>query len=236
MLKQQPDANHEDDSNKGEQPTIESLQKQIENLNKGIATYRTDAKKAQEETSTFRAKIEELEKTLTDKKKDIDDTSDTPISKEDQKRLESWAKQQGFATKAELEAEKNRLQIDSIKAVESQAIDEFIEKHPEYDKDENWDELKAEFSQYKQPTTLVAYRNLLTKIHKQLNPSDDGSAKARAEIETRKRLGLSKGSQASNEGEMTIEKLQDKYPRLSKEQIESRLSEIQALYPKKSKK
>lgn len=212
-------------------PSIEDLQKQIENLNKGIATYRNDAKAARQEVAALQAQISEKK----EEKKESDDGELPALSKEDQKRLEAWAKAQGFATKKELEEERTRIQGETLKNIENQAIEEFLSKHPEYNDDEQWDKLKKEFGLYKQPTNITGYRSLLKRVHETLNPKkEDGRAAARAEIETRKRLGLGgRGSSSSDEGEVTVEKLQRKYPGLTKEQIEGRLAEIRSLYPDK---
>lgn len=213
-------------------PSIEDLQKQIENLNKGIATYRDDAKKAIERAEKAEAEAKAVAEAVK-AKKDDDGEDLVPLSPDDQKRLEAWAKLQGFATKEEILEERQRIQAETLRTIESQAIDEFLAQHSEYNDDAKWDELKKEFAQYKQPTTLAEYRRILNKAHKELNPSDDGAARARAEIETRRRLGLGGGSQRSDDGEMTAEKLAERYPRLSKEQIESRLKEIKSIYSDK---
>jgi hypothetical protein len=215
-------------------PSIEDLQKQIENLNKGIATYRDDAKKALERAE----RAEATAKAVADASKaktDNDGEDLVPLTAEDQKRLEAWAKSQGFATKEEILEERQRIQADNLRTIETQAIDEFLAQHSEYNDEEKWEELKKEFGQYKQPANLAEYRRILNKVHKELNPKkdDDGAARARAEIETRKRLGLGGGSQHSDDQEMTAEKLAERYPRLSKDQIEARLKEIKSIYPDK---
>lgn len=222
----------------GEKPTVEKLQEQIENLNKGIATYRDESKESKAAIATKETEIEKLKKDLVEAKKADDDDSDkkkeVKLNPKDQEKLDSWAKEQGFVTKAEMETQKAEIYNASLKNIESQAIDEFLKSYPIYDKDEEWVKVKAQFELYKTPASLAGYRQLLNKIHKELNPGDDGSAKARAEIETRKRLGLGGGSQKTSAGEETIETLQEKYPRLSRNQIETRMAEIKALY--KSKK
>lgn len=230
-----PDPTNQDG---GTPPSLEDLQKQIENLNKGIATYRQEAKAAKEEAAIAKKEALDLKKNLdaaVNAKQDADGDEIAPLSKEDQKRLEKWAKQQGFATKEELIQERQRIQGDTIQSIENTAVEEFLKQHPEYDDDEKWKKLKKEFDQYKQPTSLSEYRRILTRIHKDLNPdSDEAKAKALAELEIKKRLGLGGGHQPSGEkGGDELENLQKKYPRLSKEQILSRLSEIRSLYPDK---
>ena len=222
-------------------PTIESLQTQIENLNKGIATYRDEAQTANKTVAESKALIEKLEKDLEDLKKSKandkggDDDGEVVLNPADQKKLEAWAKKQGFVTKEEMDAQKAEIFNASLKGIESQAIDEFLKQHPQYDKDEEWAKVKEQFDLYKTPTSLSGYRQLLSKIHKELNPEDAG-AKARAEIETKKRLGFGGGNQkGGDEGGETIESLQAKYPRLSRQQIESRLAEINSIYKDKKK-
>lgn len=224
-----------------ETPSIEALQQQIENLNKGIATYRDDARRAQDEAQEAKSEAESIKSKLADLERSFENSNKgsgdglPELSSEDQRRLEAWAKSRGFVTKSEVESERQRMQTENIRNIENQAISDFLKEYPEYDKDENWQKLKEEFGLYKQPTTLADYRKLLAKVHKQLNPSQDAVAKARAEIEMKKRLGYGGGSQKATDGEMTAEKLREKYPRLSAEQIQSRLAEINRLYPEKKK-
>lgn len=220
-----------------ETPSVEVLQQQIENLNKGIAKYRDEAQAAIAKVNETESKFNSLKSEIESKKSINEEEEFDNLSKEDQKRLEVWAKKQGFVTKEEVEVERQRLQIESIQNIESQAIDEFLKQHPEYEKEEEWTKLKSLFGEYKQPTSLAKYRQILSTIHSQLNPDESrGAAKARAEIETKRRLGLGGGSQRTNDGsEETIDSLMEKYPRLSRDQIESRLAEIKSLYPSKDK-
>jgi hypothetical protein len=219
--------------------TVEELSKQIENLNKGIASYRdkssaaeTKAEAAIKEVDAFKAEIERLKKE-TDKSKG---TKEEALNPDDEKRLKAWAEANGFVTKQELEVEKGKLFNQSLMNVESQAIDEFVTSHPEYNTDEEWDKVKAQFALYKQPTSLTAYRALLTKIHKELRGQDDVAAKVRASEETRKRLGLGGGSQGGASVDTTLESLREKYPSLSTDQIQARLEEITQLTDARAKK
>lgn len=219
-------------------PTVESLQEQIANLNKGIATYRDETQISKAAVAAKEAELAQARKDLEEAKKakkdDDDENIEVKLNPEDQKKLDAWAKEHGFVTKAEMEAQKAEIFNSSIKNIESQAIDEFLKLHPIYDKDEEWAKVKEQFELYKTPTSLSGYRQLLAKIHKELNPNDEGSAKARAEIEKKHRLGLGGGNQKGGEGDAeSIESLQEKYPRLSRAQIETRLAEIKALYKDK---
>lgn len=228
-----PNANPE-----GDAPTptpdvdIVKLQQQVENLNKGIAKYREESQKSSVEVANLKKQLEEKSKSST---KAADD--ELELNAEDQKRLEAWAKKQGFVTKGEFEQERLRIQQESFSNIENQAVDEFLRQHPEYDKDEEWEKVKVLFSEYKTPTSLTQYRKLLAKIHSELNPKEDkGSDKARAEIETKRRLGLGGGMQKRPSGDsQTIESLMEKYPSLSRDQIEAQLASIKSLYPKKDK-
>lgn len=222
-------------------PTVEELSGQIENLNKGIAKYRDTATAAETRAAAAEklageAKAEADALKASKDKKD-DKPEDVQLSSADQKRLEAWAKAQGFVTKEENDAEKGRLFNESIKGIESQAIDDFIKAHPEYNETDKWDKVKKEFGQYKQPTSITAYRNILNKIHKELAGEDEAEAKVRANEEKRKRLGLG-GSGAKDEGggDLTMEKLREKYPNLSEEQIESRLTEINEIAAARAKR
>lgn len=216
------------EENKG----IEELKAQIENLNKGIAKYRDESKSLKEESDKqikairdeYQAKIDSLSKKDT-KEEDLPD-----LSSEDQKRLEKWAKAQGFVTKSEFESKQVEMQRASLQSIETQVIDEFLEKYPEYKQDENWNKLKSEFGIYKQPQTIEEYRKLLNRVHVSLNPDD---SRARAELHSKNRLSLGGGSQKGNEPSDEMSKLQQKYPNLSKEQIENRLKEIKSLFPDK---
>lgn len=226
-------------------PTIEELSLQIENLNKGIAGYRDEARSAKEEARIAKEEAakakqdaESLKKQI--EKKSIDDTGEEfKLSEKDQKRLKAWADQQGLVTKEELEAEKQKIHTESLKAVEQTAIADFLEKHPEYSDEKKWDSLKAEFSLYKTPTTPDAFKKLLNKIHKDLNPGkaeEDAKAKAAAEIIARRSLTLGGRYQPRADGETpTVEILQAKYPNLPKEVIETRLTEIKKLAERRKK-
>lgn len=219
----------------GEAPSVEKLQEQIDNLNKGIATYRDESKQSKAAVDAANSKIKDLEDLIESAKNDDDDINkEVKLNPKDQEKLDAWAKSQGFVTKVEMDAQKAEIYNASVKNIESQAVDEFLKTYPTYDKDEEWAKVKEQFDLYKTPTSLAGYRQLLAKIYKELNPGDDGSAKARAELLNKNRLGLGGGNQKGSDGAETIESLQAKYPRLSKQQIETRLAEINAIY--KSKK
>lgn len=205
------------------------LKAQIDNLNKGIAKYRDEAKSAKDEIVNLRKEYDGKIAALSPKKIDEDDLPD--VSKEDAKRLEKWAKAQGFVTKAEFDAKQIEMQRDNIKSIETQALDEFMKDHPEYEEDENWNKLKSEFSIYKQPTTLAEYKKVLGKVHNDLNPDD---SKARAEAQAKGRLSLGGGSQKNNDNTTDeIAKLEKKYPNLTRDQIVSRVNELKSLFPDK---
>lgn len=211
---------------------LEELKAQIDNLNKGIAKYRDEAKSIREESAkqikAVRDDYEGKISKLTASKASDEELPE--LNAEDQKRLEKWAKTHGFVTKAEMEEKQNEMQRASIQSIEKQAIEEFLEKYPEYKEDEQWEKLKSEFSIYKQPTTIDEYRKLLRKSHIELNPDD---SRARAELQSKSRLSLGGRSQAGNEPSDAISKLQEKYPNLSRAQIESRLGELKTLFPDK---
>jgi len=227
---------------KDEVPTIESLTEQVGNLNKGIAKYRdeasnatkaaeaakAEAKAAKEEAASVKAAIEGA--------KDEDDEKEIKLSPSDQKKLDSWAKAQGYVTKEEMAKESQRVYAESIKQVESQAVDEFLKAHPDLNKDEEWKKIGEQFALYKQPTTLAGYRQVLNKIHNELYGDEDKDAKARAAIENRKRLALGGGNSKADDAESQIDDYAEKYPHLSREQITSRLKEINDLAEGRAKK
>lgn len=214
------------DPNKGENAEadkVAALSSQIENLNKGIANYRKE--------------IDEL------KKNPATDTEDElELTAKDKKRLETWAKENGLVTKEEVEEDRRKSNQEKLKTIETDAITGFLKKYPQYDKDEEWKKVLAEFSLYKQPTTISGYKQLLERIHKDVGDvKTEGDTKTKVKVEDQKRnlLSVSTGTGASPASEETdtdtLEKLKAKYPNLSEDQIKSRLNEIKTLYPKKDK-
>ena len=227
----------------GQEATLEEVNAKLDDLNKGIAKYRDTAQEAESKAtaaeakaSAAEAKAEALRQELETSKTAKEDKAGQ-LNPKDQEKLDAWAKAQGFATKAEIEAQRVSLFQDSVKGAETQAVEEFLENHPEYSEKEKWEEVKKNFEQYKQPTSLTGYRNLLTKIHRELSASDDRAAEIRARDEQKKRLGLGGGgAKEDNESSITMEKLRERYPNLSEEQITSRLSEINDLAVSRAKK
>lgn len=230
-----PKPNSGEGSGEGSFPAedIKKLREQVSNLTKGIASYRDEAQSASKRADAAEKAAEALRKQIEDLS---DNDEELALSDEDQQKLASWAKKQGFVSKAELEAEKQKIQQESFGQLEAQAVAEFLEKHPEYDNDENWTKLKAEFSQYKTPTSLQSYRNILLKIHTNFSEgskNEDARAAAKAELINKGRLAIGGGSQKGGSDEHSVESLQKRYPNLSREQILARKAEIDALYPKK---
>lgn len=219
-------------------PSVEELQKQIENLNKGIAGYRDEAKNAKTEAELARQEAAIAKAAAESAKTNKGDEDDVPqLNSDDQKKLEAWAKSQGFVTKEELEAQSNKIFSDTIKNIEDQALTEFLQKYPQFEKDEEFAKVKEQFALYKQPTNLQGYRTVLSKVVKDLGiGADDGTARAKAEMATRARLALGGGSTKSDdEAESQIDEYMKRYPRLSREQIIDRLSEINTLAAEKDK-
>lgn len=216
---------------KVDKATWDKTQEQISNLNKGIAVLR-------DEGQGWKKKFEDLDTKVNASGKDDTDTDeDVTLAPEDEKKLEAWAKKKGMVTAEELKSERVKIQAENQKNLEGQAIAEFLEKYPEFNKDEGWNKVLDQFQLYKTPTSLAGYRQVLGKIYGDLtgNPvkaKEDGRAEARAELRTKSRLSLGSGEGAGGaEGEANIDTLQKRYPNLSKEQIEERLSEIKALFP-----
>lgn len=218
---------------------VAKLQEQVENLNKGISSYRDEIKLYKENYEKLQDDFEEFKSSV-----EVEDESDdkkVQINPDDEKKLEAWAKQKGFVSQTEMQIEKQKLHQESIKSAENQAISEFLQKHPEYDSDENWQKVLAEFQSglYRQPTTLSSYQKLLDRIHKDLtgDPNrarEEGKVQAKLENQIKGRLSLGGGSQGSGQpNDKDIEELQKRYPKLSRGQIEERLSEIRSLYSNK---
>lgn len=231
----QPENNAEESTSNDYEAQIAKLESQIDNLNKGVASTRDEAKAAKEQLQATRDELAQLKA----EKEKVDD-EEVQLSPEDEKKFEAWVKKKGFVTEDQMQKERERLQADSFKSIENTAVAEFLEKHPEYDDDEKWEQVKQEFSLYRTPTDLAGYRKLLLKIHKDLG-GDDTKEKARAEAraEITKRNALKRGGKGSSAAgdskdmEADIDEMQDKYPSLSREQIVARLNEMRALYEDK---
>jgi len=210
---------------------IQKLTEQVGNLTKGIATYRDESQQTKEALKVATEELEALKK----RKADADD--DTDLSDEDQKKFDAWAAKQGFLTKDEMESEKSKIASESAKNVASIAVNDFLEKHPEYDDDDKWAKIREQFELYKTPVDLAGYKKLLNRIHKDLSGEKDSKAvsKAKAEIINNSRLSLGNGRGGASAGdeEATVDAYQKRYPNLSREQIEARLGEIKNLYPDK---
>lgn len=228
-----------------EPATIEKLQEQLENLNKGIASYRDkatasseDAKAAREEARQAKEEASKIREAIDKAGKEEDDKNapKTELSKSDQEKLEAWAKSQGFVSKNDMEAERTRLFSENLKNVEAQAVEEFTKAHPELNNDQDWPKIKEQFALYKQPTSLTGYRQVLGRIHKDLYGAETTDAKARAELRTRERLALGGGSQKDEEVKGAIDDLQEKYPHLSRETIVEKLAEINSLATARNKR
>jgi len=214
--------------------TIAKLESQIENLNKGIAATRDESKVAVAAAQAATKALEDFSKNSTVEKK----AEDVTLSTAEEKKFDAWARANGVVTQTDLDAERVRIANDSAKGFQAQAVMEFLETHPEYDSDEEWAKVQTEFDLYKTPSDLIGYKKLLDKVHKELSPdskanpnNEDGRAAARAEIAKREALKRGGGGQsnAGGDNEAEIEKLQAKYPNLSREQITTRLSEVRAL-------
>jgi hypothetical protein len=218
-----------------ENETISKLEEQVANLNKGIAATRDEAKTAIEAAKSATDALDVFKRENAKSKE-----PDEALSSEDQKKFEAWAKSKGIVTQEELQAERDKLAGDNAKGVANQAVSEFLEKYPEYDEDDEWQKVQAEFNLYKTPTDLAGYRRLLERVRGDLNPAakaDKAKAQARAEINKKAALAKGGGSQGASstdaEFEAEVDKMQSKYPSLSRGQIEARLSETRALYADK---
>lgn len=214
---------------------IEELTKKQGDLNQGIAKYRDDAQKSQEREKELGTKLAETETRLAESEK----SKEKKIDEEDAAMLENWGKEKGFVTKEDLEKLKTEQTTGAQQELHNQAVTGFLKAHPQYNTDENWEEVKKEFSKfYKQPITLQGYQEVLEKVHQTLSIPDivkQAGDKVRAEFTTKSRLSLGGGPQMTPEREATVDDLQKRYPNLSKEQIAMRLDEIDVLYKKEEK-
>ena len=235
------DSNADGSSNQQVTPeVITKLESQISQLNQGIASERTARKEAE-------SKFDQVSKDFNEFKGKIEFDSEEEkieLSKEDTKKLEAWARQKGFVTAEEQQAERQRLQTASLATVQSEAVTEFLSVYPELNDDGKWPAVQAAFNEFKTPMTKAATLKILNKIaqdmgvkgtHSKSSDTDD-LARAKARMINNGRLSLGGGQQASgSDGAQTVEDLQRKYPNLSRDQIESRLSEIGTLYDSKKK-
>lgn len=220
-----------------ETPDLDTLKKENEefrqkqeNLNQGIAKYRDEAQKSSQQVKDLEERLGKLESSSEVEGEEV------KLAPQDEAKLEAWLKNKGLVTKAEFEQIKGQQNQVAQQELHNQAVTEFLEKHSEYNTDENWKEIQAQFGLYRTPTTLQNYRKVLEKIHKDLsipNAEKRGGDKARAEMTTKGRLSLGGGSQKSSTQDEEIENLTKKYPHLSKEQIEDNLKDVDALYPDK---
>jgi hypothetical protein len=226
-----PDADEKDEQ-------IGKLSQQVENLTKGIASYRDEAKAATEaskvasEAATRATNaLSEFQNLFTKKEKGSE------LTDEEEKKLATYAQKHGLVSKADLDKQKNETFVAQVKAFEDQAVAEFLEANPEYDNDDKWKEVMGQFVLFRQPTTLAGYRAILQKIHKDISGDEkkDAEGRARAAIINRSKLGLGGGRQSNSadEAEAKIDSLHKRYPHLSRETIVERLSEIESLPSKK---
>ena len=210
---------------------LSDMKTQIDNLNKGIASYRDEAKAANDRVKELAQKFEATaEKKLPPK--------NIELSEKDEEKFIAMAEKMGLVKDEDLKAERERFLADSVKNIETTAVNEFLEKHPEFDDDAKWKEVMDEFNLYKTPTNITGYRKLLERVYKSFGDSsvtEKARASARAEIINRSRLSMGGGSQggADTGDAKAVEDMQRKYPSLSRDQIENRLAEIKSLYPTK---
>jgi len=209
---------------------VAELEEKHANLNQGIAKYRDQAQEQSQRVKELEQKIAELEEKLNEPSEKIE------LADEDEAILESWAREKGFVTVDEINKLKEEQAIQAQLQAEQEAVEEFLKKYPQYDTDENWAKVKAEFERsFKPQATKKGFLEVLEKIHKLLSIPEiekEGEARALAKLKNKGRLSLGGGSQGSvnEKRQETIDELQKKYPNLSKEQIEARLAEIDALY------
>jgi len=226
-IEQNPiDIKEQDGSTEDYKSKVEELEKKQANLNQGIAKYRDEAQNANKRAVDLEGKVTELESRF--------NTAPTEkIDSDDEAMLESWARQKGFVTKEEISKLKQEQVVTNQKQAETQAVNTFLKKYPQYNTNENWEKIQAEFKESFRPQqSIQGYSKVLEKIHQLLSIPDAetrGANKVRAQLTNNSRLSLGGGTQSTSQDETTVEDLQKKYPSLSKEQISTRLSEIKSL-------
>lgn len=219
----------------GSQPTegnggddkVSKLEEQVDNLTKGIASYRDDTKNLKTQLSEALGTIEEL-------KKGKEEESSPELSPEDEEKFEAIAKKKGFVRQEDLEKKEQQQHAEQLQQVEVDAINDFIEKYPQYNTDEEWEKVKAEFSLYKTPQNRKQFDEILNRIHRDLssgNERSQGRAEGRAESYNTDHLSVGGGSQqgGSSEGGEDLDALREKYPNLSDDQIRETLRELNTL-------
>jgi hypothetical protein len=237
----QPQSTEEDKSGGSDQKVtpeaFEKLSNQITQLNQGIASERSARKAAEDNVAKLSKDLKEFK----DKVEFSSEEEKVELSKEDETRLQAWARQQGFVTADQLQAERLKIQTQNLASIQTEATTEFLSSHPDLDDDAKWKEVQAAFNEYKTPMTKAATLKLLNKIAKEMGSegtkskgSDtDDLARAKARLINNGRLSLGGGQQSGGQdGTVTVEDLQRKYPNLSRDQIESRVAEINNLYEK----
>ena len=202
-----------------------NLKKKHEDLNRGIAKYRDDSQKVNDENQTLKQRVKELE-------------TASKLDDDFEQKFSAHADKMGFVKKGDLQKKEQEQAVENQKTIANNAYNEFVTAHPEYRSDEDWAKVTQEFndSMYKTPTTLEGHRKIYNKIHNTLSAQDEkekGKQEAKAEAKTNSRLTLGGGSQGASGGDATIENLKKKYPALTEAQIKQRLAEIDALYPEK---
>ena len=215
------------------QTEVTELKKKQSDLNQGIAKYRDDSKTNNQKVKELNDQIVKLQTKLKES-----DESGEDVSVEE-KALAKLLKKKGYVTKAELEEFKKTQSKTSATSIRDQAVTEFLNDFPQYDDNEEFAKIAKEFQLYKTPTSLTGYKNLLKRIHKTLSGTSSekkGANKLRAKMANKSRLSLGGGSQKDGGNAEQLENLEKKYPNLSREQIETRLEEIDAITPKKDDK
>lgn len=229
-----------------DEKAFNELKEQVDNLNKGIASYRDESQSSKTEAAEAKKEANEAKAalaTLTADFKKLSEKRDDPkapdLTAAEEARFKAYAEKNGLVTKTEFNQERVAEQTAKMKEAENTAVTEFLAKHPEYDEKAKWEEVLESFSQYKVPTTVAGFRNVLEKIHGELSgegKTKDAKAEAKAEIISRARLSMGGGSQKTGDegaAEEQLEKYKKRYPNLSEDQILQRLADIDALYPAK---
>jgi len=130
--------------------------------------------------------------------------------------------QMGYVPKSELEK-------STYKNIQNEAVDDFLEKNPEFDSDEKWTELMDEFSLYKLPATKKGISRVLERCKKEITGENESNTEVKILARQKKNQTASigsGGSGASQTKKQTISEVQLQKLRESSDFTEQELKEM----------
>lgn len=218
-----PEAEQENKSDIVPKEELETLLKDKENLNRGIAKYR-------DESQTKSTRIKELEDKIAELSQVIPN----------EEAIDSLLEKKGYVRKDDLEKLENEKKAQELLNIKNTSINKFLEDNPEFNKDEMWNKFNEEFTNnYREQTTQQGWNRVFDKIKNNLggsNLKEQGKVEAMIEQKEKSRLSLGGGSQGSSSTkEDNVESFMKQRPNLkaTKEQLKQQEAELNALYPDK---